>query len=189
MAMGREGQGQEGFWIPSQDLARSPGHVFYEKLNTVLVSQGFDAFVEGRCAPFYAERMGRPSVPPGVYFRMLLVGYFEGIDSERGIAWRCADSLSLRTFLGYPLDKKTPDHSTVSRTRRLLDEQTHRDVFTFVLKILGKRGLLDGKTIGVDATTLEANAALRSIVRRDSGEGYEKYLRGLERSGTGSTTF
>jgi transposase len=183
MAMGREGRrGQEDFWIATQDLARAPGHVFYEKLNSVLARHGFDAFVEERCAQFYAERMGRPSVPPGVYFRMLLVGYFEGIDSERGIAWRCADSLSLRRFLGYPLDKKTPDHSTVSRTRRLLDEETHRDVFTWVLKVLRERGLLDGKTIGVDATTLEANAALRSIVRRDTGEGYEEYLKGLAKA-------
>lgn len=182
MAMGRERSGQGDFWVPTRRLAESPGHVFYEKLNAVLAAQRFDAFVEERCAPFYAERMGRPSVPPGVYFRMLLVGYFEGIDSERGIAWRCADSLSLRTFLGYPLDKRTPDHSTVSRTRRLIDEATHRAVFTFVLRILGERGLLDGKTIGVDATTLEANAALRSIVRRDTGEGYEEYLKGLAKS-------
>jgi transposase len=183
MAMGREGRrGQEEFWIASQDLARAPGHVFYEKLNSVLGKHGFDAFVEERCARFYAARMGRPSIPPGVYFRMLLVGYFEGIDSERGIAWRCADSLSLRRFLGYPLDKKTPDHSTVSRTRRLLDEETHREVFTWVLQVLRGRGLLDGKTIGVDATTLEANAALRSIVRRDTGEGYEEYLKRLAKA-------
>jgi transposase len=182
MAMGRERAGQEDFWVPTWRLASAPGHVFYEKLNAVLASHRFDAFVEERCAPFYAERMGRPSVPPGVYFRMLLVGYFEGIDSERGIAWRCADSLSLRKFLGYPLDKRTPDHSTVSRTRRLIEEATHREVFTFVLKVLGKRGLLDGKTIGVDATTLEANAALRSIVRRDTGEGYEEYLKGLAKA-------
>jgi transposase len=113
---------------------------------------------------------------------MLLVGYFEGIDSERGIAWRCADSLSLRRFLGYSLSEKTPDHSTVSRTRRLLDEQTHREVFAFVLRILSERGLIDGKTIGVDATTLEANAALRSIVRRETGEGYEDYLKGLAKA-------
>ena len=181
--MGREGrEEQDDFWVPTQDLAGSPGHVFYERLNAVLSAHRFDAFVEGRCAPFYAARMGRPSIPPGVYFRMLLVGYFEGIESERGIAWRCADSLSLRQFLGYSLSKRTPDHSTVSRTRRLLDEQTHRDVFTFVLKILRQKGLLDGKTIGVDATTLEANAAMRSIVRRDTGERYEEFLRGLAKA-------
>ncbi len=183
MAMGRAGgRGQKDLWIATQELARAPGHVFYEKLNDVLAAQGFDRFVEDLCAPFYAKKMGRPSVAPGVYFRMLLVGYFEGLDSERGIAWRCADSLSLRGFLGYTLDSKTPGHSTVSRTRRLLDEQTHRDVFTFVLKMLGKEGLIGGKTIGVDASTLEANAALRSIVRRDTGEGYEEYLKGLARA-------
>jgi len=182
MAMGRTGgQGQDDFWIATQDLARAPGHVFYEKLNEVLAAHGFDPFVEALCAPFYAKRMGRPSIAPGVYFRMLLVGYFEGIDSERGIAWRCSDSLSLRRFLGYPLDRKTPDHSTVSRTRRLIDEPTHREVFTFVLKMLGKDGLIGGKTFGIDASTLEANAALRSIVRRDTGEGYEEYLKGLAR--------
>ena len=181
MAMGRKGgRGeQEDIWIATQELPRAPGHIFYERLNEVLRAHSFDSFVERLCAPFYAERMGRPSIAPGIYFRMLLVGYFEGIDSERGIAWRCADSLSLRTFLGYPLSGKTPDHSTVSRTRRLLDEQTHREVFGFVLRILSERGLIDGKTIGVDATTLEANAALRSIVRRETGEGYEEYLKGL----------
>ena len=183
MAMGRTGgRGQEDLWIATQELARAPGHVFYEKLNEVLAAHGFDRFVEGLCSPFYAKKMGRPSLAPGVYFRMLLVGYFEGIESERGIAWRCADSLSLRGFLGYPLDSMTPDHSTVSRTRRLIDEQTHREVFTFVLKMLGKDGLIRGKTIGVDASTLEANAALRSIVRRDTGEGYEEYLKGLARA-------
>jgi transposase len=183
MAMGRgDGRDQDDLWIATQDLARAPGHVFYEKLNEVLAAHGFDRFVEGLCAPFYAKKMGRPSIAPGVYFRMLLVGYFEGIDSERGIAWRCADSLNLRKFLGYPLDRKTPDHSTVSRTRRLIDEQTHREVFTFVLKMLGKDGLIRGKTIGVDASTLEANAALRSIVRRDTGEGYEGYLKGLAKA-------
>jgi transposase len=166
-------------WIATQDLARAPGHLFYERLNEVLGAHRFDSFVEERCARFYSGKMGRPSIAPGVYFRMLLVGYFEGIDSERGIAWRCADSLSLREFLGYPMGRKTPDHSTVSRTRRLLDEQTHREVFTFVLKVLGEDGLVDGKTLGIDATTLEANAALRSIVRRDTGEGYEDYLKGL----------
>ncbi len=180
MAMGRtDGRGQADFWIATQDMARAPGHVFYERLNEVLAGHGFDRFVEGQCAPFYSKKIGRPSLAPGVYFRMLLVGYFEGIDSERGIAWRCADSLSLRGFLGYPLDRGTPDHSTLSRTRRLIDEQTHREVFTFVLKMLNKDGLIKGKTIGLDASTLEANAALRSIVRRDTGEGYEEYLKGL----------
>lgn len=179
MAMGRrEREQQPTLWVATQQI-RSAGHVFYDKLNAVLAGHGFDEFVEARCERFYAGKMGRPSLEPGVYFRMLLIGYFEGIDSERGIAWRCRDSLSLRQFLGYPLEKNPPDHSTVSRTRRLIDVETHLEVFTFVLKVLGENGLIDGKTVGVDATTQEANAAMRSIVRRDTGESYEQYLEGL----------
>ena len=179
MAMGRRREAQqEALWVATTQI-RSAGHVFYDKLNELLAAHGFDRWVEGQCAAFYAPVMGRPGVPPGVYFRMHVIGYFEGIDSERGIAWRCADSLSLRQFLGCGLDENPPDHSTVSRTRRLIDLDTHREVFTFVLKLLGENGLIDGKTVGVDATTLEANAALRSIVRRDTGESYEQYLRRL----------
>ena len=179
MAMGRrEREPQQTLWVAT-DQIRSSGHVFYDKLNALLNAHGFDDFVEQQCEPFYAEKMGRPSLEPGVYFRMHLVGYFEGLDSERGIAWRCSDSLSLRAFLGYTLKKNPPDHSTVSRTRRLIDLETHEKVFTFVLKILGENGLIDGKTIGVDASTQEANAAMRSIVRRDTGESYEQYLEGL----------
>ena len=118
---------------------------------------------------------------PGIYFRLLLVGYFEGIDSERGIAWRAEDSLSLRCFLAIGWNEAPPDHSTISRTRRLIDLETHRQVFTWVLKVLAEAGLLKGKQIGIDATTLEANAALRSIVRRDNGESYEEFLKGLAR--------
>jgi transposase len=177
VAMGKwNSEDQPVLWVPTQDLPTSPGHPFYEQLNAVLRKHGFDAFVEGLCQEFYAPVMGRPSVPPGVYFRMLLVGYFEGIDSERGIAWRVADSMALRSFLGYTLTETTPDHSTVSRTRRLLDLETHQEVFTWVLAVLAKEGLLRGKTLGVDATTLEANAALRSIVRRDTGESYTDFL-------------
>ena len=183
MAMGkRRRQDQQQFWVAATDLPRTGGHVFYEKLNRVLGGHEFDTFVESRCAGFYADKMGRPSIPPGVYFRMLLIGFFEGIDSERGIAWRCADSLSLRRFLGYGLDEGTPDHSSISRTRRLMDLETHEQVFTFALKVLGENGLIDGQTIGVDATTLEANAAMRSIVRRDTGEGYQEYLEGLAKA-------
>ena len=179
MAMGRrERQQQQTLWVAT-DQIRSSGHVFYDKFNAVLDAHGFDDFVEEQCQPFYAEKMGRPSLEPGVYFRMLFVGYFEGIDSERGIAWRCNDSLSLRGFLGCGQDENPPDHSTVSRTRRLLDVETHAKVFTFALKVLGENGLIDGKTVGVDASTQEANAAMRSIVRRDTGESYEQYLEGL----------
>jgi len=153
--------------------------VFYDKLNELLAAHAFDEWVESLCAKYYAETMGRPSLPPGVYYRMHLVGYLEGIDSERGIAWRCQDSLSLRRFLGYALDENPPDHSTLSRTRRLMDVQTHEAVFLFALKVLAENGLIDGKTVGIDASTQEANAAMRSIVRRDSGESYEQYLEGL----------
>lgn len=177
MAMGRRKARQEQLWVATDALARGGGHTFYEKVNAIFEQHRFDAFAEEECGRFYkSEVMGRPSLPPGVYFRMLMVGYFEGIDSERGIAWRCDDSLSLRHFLGYGLTQKTPDHSTVSRTRRLVDVETHGRVFTWVLKLLGECGLIDGKTIGVDGTTLEANAAMRSIVRRDTGEGYQDFL-------------
>jgi transposase len=133
--------------------------------------------------------MGRPSLPPGIYFRLLLIGYFEGIDSERGIAWRAADSFALRDFLGVGLEDEPPDHSTISRTRRLIDLETHRAVFTWVLQCLSTAGLVKGKTIGIDATTLEANAALRSIVRRDSRESYEEFLTELAKaSGIGTPT-
>jgi transposase len=163
-------------WIATNELPRTGGHPFYQRLNQVLDAHEFDAFVEGQCAPFYAAKLGRPSLTPGMYFRLLLIGYFEGIDSERGIAWRTADSLALRGFLGLGLDEVPPEHSTISRTRRLIDLETHRAVFTWILQVLATADLVKGKTIGIDATTLEANAALRSIVRRDSGETYQEFL-------------
>lgn len=178
MAMGtREGRRrQEEFWITHDELASAPGHPFYQHLNQLLDQEKFDEFAEGECAQFYADRNGRPSLTPGTYFRLLLIGYFEGIDSERGIAWRVADSLALRQFLQIGLDESTPDHSTISRTRRLIDLETHRKVFGWVLGLLADRGLLKGKIVGIDGTTLEANAAMRSIVRRDNGQGYEAFL-------------
>ena len=177
MAMGeRREQSQGALFVSHTDLPKSQGHPFYQRLNEILRAQGFDAFTEAQCQPFYAEVMGRPGTPPGVYFRMLLIGYFEGIDSERGIAWRCRDSLSLREFLGYGLSDAVPDHSTLSRTRRLIDLETHDAVFAWVLKLLTQAGLVGGKTLGVDATTLEANAALRSIVNRKTKESYEEFL-------------
>ena len=181
MAMGtRQGQERaEDLWIPISELAKPASHPFYERLNKILDEHDFDSFVEDKCRRFYAAERGRPSLVPGIYFRLLLVGYFEGIDSERGIAWRVEDSLSLRCFLAIGLNEATPDHSTISRTRRLIDLETHRQVFTWVLKLLVETGLLKGKQIGIDGTTLEANAAMRSIVRRDSGEGYEEFLKGL----------
>jgi transposase len=180
MAMGTKQarQKQEELFYASEQT-EAPGHPFYEQLNRVLEQAKFDAFCEERCRGFYHGKLGRPSLAPGVYFRLLLIGFFEGIASERGIGWRVADSLSLRRFLKYGLSEATPDHVTISRTRRLLDEATHQAVFTWVLTEVARRGMLKGKTIGIDATTLEANAAMRSIVRRDTGQSYMEYLRGL----------
>lgn len=175
MAMGQD-DGQQPTLFLTYDKLRGLGHPFYDALDRLLREQGFDRFVEGLCAPFYAEVMGRPGLAPGVYFRCLLIGYFEGISSERGIAWRVADSLSLRRFLRLNLEQATPDHSTISRTRRRLPADVHERVFTRVLELLAEQGLLHGKTLGIDATTLEANAALRSIVRRDDGRGYREFL-------------
>src|SRR5271165_1851258 len=178
MAMGtrKHRERQEQLWVTHTELATAPGHPFYERLNELLDSQKFDEFVERECAQFYAQKNGRPSLPPGTYFRLLLIGYFEGIESERGIAWRAADSLGLRQFLRIALDEDTPDHSTISRTQRLIDLETHRKVFLWALAAIADHGLLKGKTVGVDATTLEANAAMRSIVRRDNGATYEEFL-------------
>ena len=184
MGMGkrRKQERQADLWLASQRMVSAPGHAFYERLEGVLRAHGFDRLVEHLCRRFYRGPRGRPSLAPGVYFRLLLIGYFEGLDSERGIAWRVADSLSLRHFLGYGLDEPTPEHSTISRTRRLLWLSTHRAVFRLVLEWLAQDGLLIGRTVSVDATTLEANAAMRSIVRRDSGHKYEQYVKELARA-------
>ena len=179
MGTRRGRQRQQELWVATATLARPASHPFYERLNRLLEECGFDEFVEDACRAFYAPQMGRPSLTPGIYFRLLMIGYFEGIDSERGIAWRAADSLGIRAFLGISLDESVPDQTTISRTRRLIDIETHQTVFSWILSILAEHGLLRGKTIGIDATTLEANAALRSIVRKDSGESYEEFLRGL----------
>lgn len=178
MGNGRRRQKQEKMFY-ANEVAQAPGHPFYEALNGVLKAAGFDEYCEDQCRKFYHEKLGRPSLAPGVYFRCLLIGFFEGIGSERGIGWRVADSLSLRRFLNYGLEEATPDHVTISRTRRLLDEETHQAVFRLVLTEVARRGLLKGKTVGIDATTLEANAAMRSIQRRDTGDSYMEYLRKL----------
>jgi transposase len=180
MAMGtrKKRQRQESLWYDGE-LAAAPGHPFYRRLNDVLDVAGFDRFCETECAGFYHQKLGRPSLPPGQYFRIIMIGFFEGLDSERGIAWRVADSLTLRQFLSIGLDESTPDHVTISRTRRLIDAETHQQVFSWVLEWLAQSGLIKGKTIGVDSTTLEANAAMKSIVRRDTGESYTTYLKRL----------
>jgi transposase len=182
MAMGKRKRRQESMWIATSELPKSPGHPFYARLNEELEAAGFDAFVESRCGAYYAPVMGRPSLTPGRYFRLLLVGYFEGLESERGMAWRSADSLAIRSFLGLGVDERAPDHSTISRTRRLIDVETHREMFTWIQERLAQGGLLSGKTIGIDATTLEANAAMRSIVRRDTGETYQEFLTRLAKA-------
>src|SRR5271155_569872 len=178
MALGKRKPKQDELFIPTAKLAIGPGHPFYAKLNEVLAEAGFEAFVEKLCAPFYKEG-GRPGIPPGVYFRMLLIGYFEGLDSQRGIAWRCADSLALRTFLGIAITEATPVHASMTIIRQRLPELVFSKVFVFVLSLLEAKGLLRGKTVAIDATTLEANAAMKSIVRKDTGEDWKQYLRGL----------
>jgi transposase len=182
MAMGtrKKRERQEEFWIASNAVVEPPGNAFYDQLNRILDEHKFDQKVEALCRKFYKKSpYGRPSITPGVYFRSLLIGYFEGLDSERGIAWRVADSLSLRKFLGYALDEETPDHSTLSRTRRLYWLETHKAVFGWVIGILTGEGLIHGRTISIDATTLEANAAMKSIVRRDNEQSYNDYLKGM----------
>jgi IS5 family transposase len=179
MALGKRKNEQQGLWIATTELPKSPGHPFYQKLNDVLAEAQFDRWIEKRCEPFYAAKIGRPSIPPGVYFRMILVGYFEGIASQRGIAWRCGDSRSLAAFLGIPADKETPDHSSMTRVHQRLPLEVHEEMFVFVLKIAAEKKLLHGKTAAVDSTTLEANAAMKSIERKDSGEDYQAYLKRL----------
>lgn len=180
MAMGtrKKRERQEALWYDGE-LPTAPGHPFYSRLNEILDKAGFDQFCEESCRGFYHAKLGRPSLAPGLYFRVMMIGFFEGIDSERGIAWRLADSLTLRQFLSTGLDEKTPDHVTISRTRRLIDGETHQQIFSWVLERLAQAGLIKGKTIGVDSTTLEANAAMKSIVRRDTGESYTDYLKRL----------
>jgi transposase len=183
MGMGKRKPVQQSLFVSYENLPRSAGHPFYDKLNQFLEEAQFDGWVEERCAPYYAqeEKRGQPSIPPGVYFRMLLVGYFEDIDSQRGIAWRCADSLSLRQFLGTPWGQKTPDHSTLTNTRKRLPEAVFSEVFQFVLRIAVLKDLVSGKTVGVDSTMIEADAAMKSIVRRDTGENWKAYVARLMR--------
>jgi transposase len=179
MALGKRQPKQQDLWIAAPDLPTAPGHPFYQKLNALLDEAGFDRFVEDRCRPYYADGVGRPGIPPGVYFRMLFIGYFEGLDSQRGIAWRCADSRSLQAFLGYLPNEATPEHSSLTKVRQRLPEVVHEQVFAFVLQTADAKGLLRGKTVAVDATTLEANAAMKAIRRKDSGDDWKEYLKKL----------
>ena len=179
MALGKRKLGQQEFWVSAIDLPKAPGHPFYVKLNKLLAAADFDCWVESLCEEFYSDGRGRPSIPPGVYFRLLFVGYFEGIQSQRGIAWRCSDSLSIREFLGIPLGDSSPEHSSLTRVRKRLPLEIHEKVFKYVLRIAIEKKLLKGRTVAVDATTLEANAAMKSIEKKDTGEDYQEYLRRL----------
>ncbi|MFN3327146.1 MAG: transposase [Bryobacteraceae bacterium] len=182
MAMGRRKPKQEPLFVSTSDIAKPASHPFYSKVNEVLDRHKVDRRLEHLCRRFYKPVLGRPSMAPGVYFRLLLIGFFEGIDSERGIAWRVADSLSLRDFIGANVTEQTPDHSTISRTRRLYPVETHKAVFRWFVKVLAQEGLIEGQTVAIDATTLEANAAMRSIRRRDDGRRYEQYLKDLAKA-------
>ena len=189
MSMRREAGVQDELVATWAEIPRSPGHAFYDRLQTSLKEAGFDVFVEDICKPYYAPRMGAPSLPPGRYFRLHMVGYFEGIDSERGIVWRCSDSLSLREFLRLASRDKVPDHSWLSKTRSRLPHEVHEKVFAFILQLVADRGLVKGERIGVDGSTMEANAALRTIVGRDSGKSYREMLtRMAEESGVATPT-
>jgi transposase len=179
MALGKRKREQQAAWVATTDLPKSPGHPFYKKLNALFAEADFDVWLEALCAPYYSVDRGRESIPPGVYFRMILVGYFEGISSQRGIAWRCSDSRSLAEFLGVPVDEETPDHSSLSRIHGRLSLEVHEAMFAFVLKLAAQKKLLSGKTVAVDSTMLEADAAMKSIVRRATGEDWKTYLRGL----------
>jgi len=179
MALGKRKNEQQSAWVATTELPKSPGHPFYKKLNALLAEAGFDEWLEKLCAPHYAAKMGRESIPPGVYFRMILIGYFEGISSQRGIAWRCSDSRSLAEFLGVPMEEETPDHSSLSRIHDRLPLEVHNAMFVFVLKLAAEKKLLAGKTVAVDSTMLEADAAMKSIVRRDTGDDWKAYLRTL----------
>lgn len=178
MSMGRRQKHQSPLWIAHHELASGPGHRFYETLNELLREAGFDRHAEALCAPYYeaAHVPGRKSVAPGVYFRMHLVGFFEGIESERGLEWRFADSLSLRQFLGLALTQRVPDHSTLSRTRQRLPLAVHQAVFALILGIVESKGLLKGRVLGVDSTYLRADASMKAIVRRDTKESYLEFV-------------
>jgi len=179
MSVGSKDESREKpLWIAYDQMPRSGGHPFYRRLNELLKESDFDGWVEDLCRPFFKER-GRPSIPPGVYFRMVLIGYFEGIRSERGIAWRCADSLSLRAFLGYELNESTPNHSSLSIWRNRLTLDVFQAVFARVLAMVASHRLLDRRTLGIDAPSRETDADLKGIAHGDAAGNYQGYLERL----------
>jgi len=180
MALGkRKRERQLEAFVAASDLPQSPGHPFYAALNRLLAENDFDSFVEALCVPFYSGVMGRPSIPPGIFFRMTFVGYFEGLSSHRSIAWRCADSRSLAEFLGLGQTEEVPDHSSVSKTHKRLPKEVFDEVFRFILSVAAHKGLLWGEKLGIDSTTIQANASMKSIVRKDSGKGWKDYTKKL----------
>jgi hypothetical protein len=179
MALGKREPFQSEMWVAAKDLPRSAGHVFYTKLNRLLAEADFDRRVEELCRPYYAEDLGRPGIPPGMYFRMLFVGFFEGLGSQRAIAWKCSDSLSVREFLGVPISEDSPDHSSMTRIRQRLPLEVHVRGFQMVLEIARQKGVLRGKTLAVDSTMLEANAAMKSMVHRVSEKNWRIFLKQL----------
>ncbi len=191
MSMGRRKGIQRSMWVAYNELSRGPGHRFYEKLNELLREAEFDRKAEELCAAYFDadHTPGRRSIPPGTYFRMHLIGYFEGIESERGIEWRCADSMSLREFLGLDLTDRVPDHSTLSRMRSRLPLEVHQQAFVLILAIVEQKGLLRGRVAGVDSTFLRADASMKTIVRRDTKESYPEFIKRLaEESGLENPT-
>lgn len=178
----KEQQPQQELWVATSEIVTTPANAFLERLNTALAALNFGDSVRALCAPFYqmdASKGGRPGIDPEVYFKMLLVGFFEGLPSERGIAARCADSLSIRQFLGYSLCEATPDHSSFTVIRQRLGEQVYRQVFDLVLVGLETHKLLKGRNVGIDASTMEANASKKKLQNRLSGQDYLEYVKGL----------
>lgn len=180
MALGkRKRERQLEAFVSASDLPRSPGHPFYMALNRLLAENDFDSFVEALCTPFYVVVMGRPSIPPGVFFRMTFVVYFEGLPSHRSIAWRCADSRSLAEFLGLGPADETPDHPSISKTHKRFPKEVFDEVFQFILRVAARKGLLWGEKLGIDSTTIQANASMKSVIRKDSGKGWKDYTKEL----------
>lgn len=173
---------QQSLWLPTAEIVSTPAGGFYQKLDEALSSFGFGDRVRALCEPFYCTDEsvgGRPGIDPEVYFKMLLVGFFEDISSERGIATRCGDSLSIRQFLHYSLTETTPHHSSFTRIRQRLDDSVYDDVFGLILAALKEQNLLKGKNIAIDASTIEANASLKSLEHRMTGEAYRQYVKRL----------
>ena len=180
MFAAKDKSAQPEFWIAAAQVAKPAKSTFYAKLDETLDSFGFAVKVRALCAPAYKSNgSGRPGIDPVVYLKMMMVGFFENLPSERAIASRCEDSIAIRTFLHYDLTEATPDHSSLSIIRQRLEGPVYEQVFTLVLSALSEHGLLRGKNLGIDSSVLEANASLRGLVNRNTGEAYWDYVKGL----------